>query len=222
MIDYKLECAALLFDLDGVLIDSSQCITRHWQAWADRHGLDIKEIMQVAHGLRADDTMRRVAPRGLDVEAEERAYLAVEESDHAGVVAIEGARQMLAALPDGKWTIVTSASMELASRRLRYVGLPVPMVMVTADDVREGKPSPEPYLAGAKRLGMAAGECVVIEDAPAGVQAGKRAGMRVVGVATTHTPEALLEAGADLVVGRLSDLRIRESKAVNSLIIEVG
>jgi sugar-phosphatase len=217
----KLECTALLFDLDGVLIDSSQCITRHWQAWAERHGLDIEAIMQVAHGLRAGDTMRQVAPH-LDVEAEEREYLAVEENDHAGVVAIAGAGELLSGLPDGRWAIVTSAPRSLASRRLGYVGLPVPGLMVTAEDVRAGKPSPEPYLAGAARLGVAAGDCVVIEDAPAGIQAGKRAGMRVVGVAATHPPAALLEAGADAVVGRLSALRIRVAESDPRLIVEIG
>jgi sugar-phosphatase len=220
--DNKMQCAALLFDLDGVLIDSSVCITRHWQEWADRHGLDINAIMQVAHGLRAGDTMRRVAPRGLDVEAEEWEYLAVEESDHVGVVAIQGAQEILRSLPDGRWAIVTSATATLASRRLMYVGLPVPGVMVTADDVQEGKPSPEPYLAGAKRLGAAAEECVVIEDAPAGILAGKRAGMRVIGVASTHPPEALLQAGADVAVGRLSDLKICETEAGGRLEIQVG
>jgi sugar-phosphatase len=222
MIEHKMQCAALLFDLDGVLIDSSVCITRHWQEWADRHGLDINAIMQVAHGLRAGDTMRRVAPCGLDVEAEEREYLAVEESDHAGVVTIQGAQEILRSLPDGRWAIVTSASAALASRRLMYVGLPVPGVMVTADDVREGKPSPEPYLAGAKRLGAASEECVVIEDAPAGILAGKRAGMRVIGVASTHPPEALLQAGADVVVGRLSDLKIFGTEAGGRLEIQIG
>ena len=217
----KLECTALLFDLDGVLINSSQCITRHWQAWAERHGLDIEEIMQVAHGLRAGDTMRRVAPH-LDVETEEREYLAVEENDHEGVVAIEGAGEMLRGLAEGRWAIVTSAPYKLASRRLRHVGLPIPELMVTAEDVREGKPSPEPYLAGAEKLGTAARDCVVIEDATAGILAGKRAGMRVIGVAVTHRREALLQAGADAVVGRLSELRIRVSESDHRLIVKIG
>lgn len=207
MWNHYLKCDAVLFDLDGVLVDSSQCITRHWQEWADRHDLDIHQIMQVAHGLRSGDTMRLVAPH-LDIEAEERQYMAMEEIDHAGVTAIEGARQVLRALPEDSWAIVTSGSSRLARGRLAYVGLPIPGALVTAEDVREGKPSPEPYLLGAKRLGVPFDKCVVIEDAPAGIQAGKSAGMRVIGIAATHTRQALLEAGADIVIDRLVDLQI--------------
>lgn len=215
----NIECEAVLFDLDGVLVDSSLCIRRHWQVWADRHGLDIQQIMQVAHGLRSGDTMRLVAPY-LDIEAEEKQYMAMEETDHEGVTVIAGAHRILTAIPEDSWAIVTSGSARLARGRLAHVHLPVPGVMVTADDVREGKPAPEPYLLGAERLEVAAAACVVIEDAPAGIRAGRRAGMRVIGVAATHTPDALLEAGADVVVGRLSDLRIRESG--ERLAIEIG
>jgi sugar-phosphatase len=217
-----LECEAVLFDLDGVLIDSSECITRHWQEWADRHGLDINQIMEVAHGMRTIDTMRRVAPRGLDVEAEERQFHAHEVTDHAGVTAIDGAPQQLAALPEGAWGIVTSGSRVLASRRLAYVGLPIPRVLVTADDVQHGKPSPEPYLLGAERLGVAFENCVVIEDAPAGIEAGKKAGMRVIGIAATHAREALLETGADIVIDRLADLTICRAANDRRLTIQIG
>ena len=215
-----LDCEVVLFDLDGVLVDSSQCITRHWQEWADRHSLDIDEIMQVAHGLRSGDTMRLVAPH-LDIEAEERQYMAMEETDHEGVTAIDGARQVLARLPAESWAIVTSGSARLARGRLAYVGLPVPNVLVTAEDVKDGKPSPEPYLLGAKRLGVPFDKCVVIEDAPAGIQAGKSAGMRVVGIAATHTRQALLETGADVVIERLVDLKIFASADGRGLAIQI-
>jgi len=203
----KLECQAVLFDLDGVLIDSSKCITRHWQEWADRHDLDINAVMQVAHGFRAIETIQMVAPH-LDAEMEARQHLAREVFDHAGVTAIDGAAQLLAALPDGAWGIVTSGSTELAQARLAYVGLPVPRVLVTADDVQQGKPNPEPYQLGAEWLGVAAERCVVVEDAPAGIRAGKRAGMRVIGIASTHQRGELIETGADIVVDRLTDLKI--------------
>lgn len=215
-----LECEAVLFDLDGVLIESSSCITRHWKDWADRHDLDIQQIMQVAHGLRSGDTMRLVAPH-LDIEAEERQYMAMEETDHEGVTAIVGARQVLAALPEESWAIVTSGSSRLARGRLAYVGLPAPRVLVTAEDVKEGKPSPEPYLLGARKLGAAVEECVVIEDAPAGVQAGKSAGMRVIGIAATHTRQALLEAGADIVVEQLVDLNVFATEYSRRLTIQI-
>jgi len=215
-----LDCEVVLFDLDGVLVDSSQCITRHWQEWADRHSLDIDEIMQVAHGLRSGDTMRLVAPH-LDIEAEERQYMAMEETDHEGVTAIDGARQVLARLPAESWAIVTSGSARLARGRLAYVGLPVPNVLVTAEDVKDGKPSPEPYLLGAKRLGVPFDKCVVIEDAPAGIQAGKSAGMRVVGIAATHTRQALLETGADVVINRLVDLHVFRTDDSRRLTIQI-
>jgi mannitol-1-/sugar-/sorbitol-6-phosphatase len=216
-----LECEAVLFDLDGVLIDSSQCITRHWKEWADRHGLDLNLIMQVAHGLRSIDTMRLMAPRGLDVEEEARQYDAQEVRDHAGVTAIEGAHQVLAALPEDAWAVVTSGSTQLARGRMAYVGLPIPRVLVTADDVQQGKPAPGPYLLGAKRLGAAVEECVVIEDAPAGIQAGKRAGMRVIGIAATHAREALLETGANIVIDRLADLIICKTANDRRLTIQI-
>jgi len=215
-----IDCKAVLFDLDGVLIDSSQCITRHWKNWAMKHDLDLDEIMRAAHGVRTIDTMRLVAPPGLDVEAEERQFQADEVADQVGVFAIEGAYPLLAGLPDGRWTIVTSGSLELASRRLAIAGLPAPQVMVTADDVQNGKPAPEPYLAGAKALGAAAQDCVVIEDAPAGIEAGKKAGMRVIGVAATHAKETLLQAGGDMVVRRLGELGINEKE--DRLEIEIG
>jgi len=220
MWNHYLKCDAVLFDLDGVLITSSSCITRHWKDWADRHDLDLNQIMLVAHGLRSGDTMRLVAPH-MDIEAEERQYMAMEETDHAGVTAIEGARQVLAAIPEDRWAIVTSGSNRLARGRLAYVGLPAPRVLVTAEDVKEGKPSPEPYLLGARRLGVAAEACVVIEDAPAGIQAGKGAGMRVIGVAATHTRLALLEAGADIVIERLGDLNVFATDDSRRLTVQI-
>ncbi len=201
----QLACDAMLFDLDGVLIDSTICITRHWEAWARRHGLDVDEVMQAAHGVRTIETMRLVAPH-LDAEREAARFTAREIVDTEGVFAIDSASQLLSGLPQDVWAIVTSASYELATARLRRVGLPIPDAIVTADDVRRGKPAPEPYLLGAERLGVAAERCVVVEDAPAGIEAARAAGMRVIGVTTTHPREEL--HGCAVVVDRLSALRI--------------
>ena len=203
-------CDAVLFDLDGVLIDSTPCIVRHWREWADRHRLEIQQIMRAAHGMRTIETMRAVAPH-LDVEQEERQFTAHEVVDVDGVAAIAEADRVLAELPAGAWAIVTSGSQALAEARLKQAGLPVPQVLVTADDVTRGKPAPEPYLAGAKRLGVLPERCLVFEDAPAGVIAAKKAGMRVVGITTTHTREALLENGADVVIGGWQELCFQES-----------
>jgi sugar-phosphatase len=202
-----IECDAILFDLDGVLIDSSSCIQRHWQQWADQHDLDIKLIMQQAHGMRTIETIRRVAPH-LDAAREEALYTANEVRDTAGVVMIDGASQALSSLPADRWGIVTSCSLDLAKARLQAVGLPLPGVLVTSDDVANGKPDPEPYLVGAKRLGLEAERCVVVEDAPSGIAAGKKAGMRVIAIASTHAPDVLHENGADIVIENLSDFDV--------------
>lgn len=201
----QLECAAILFDLDGVLIDSSVAVTRHWQLWAQRHGLDIEAIMQVAHGRRTIETMRMVAPHLAD-EEELRRFTADEVADPDGIVTIDGALVLLQSIPPDAWGIVTSGSRDLATARLRNRGLPVPAVLVTADDVVNGKPHPEPYLLGATKMGLNAEECVVVEDAPAGLAAAAAAGMRSVGVASTHAAEEL--AGAALVAAHLRDIQV--------------
>jgi sugar-phosphatase len=217
----RLECDAILFDLDGVLVDSIHCILRHWKSWADRHSIDMDKIISVFHGLRTVEAIRLVAPH-LDAEKEAKELIAREAVDPAGVVPIEGARQLLTGLPEGAWGIVTSGTLQVAKARLVHTQLPVPKILVTADDVRQGKPAPEPYLVGARRLGLSADRCAVIEDAPAGIRSGKKAGMTVIGVATTHKREELLEERADIVFERLIDLQIREGKNGYRLIIDAG
>jgi sugar-phosphatase len=203
----ELVCDALLFDLDGVLIDSSPAIVRTWRKWGDRHGIDVAEIMRVAHGVRSVETIRQVAPH-LDAEREAAWLTALEVRDTDGVIAMPGAWALLDSLPADGWTIVTSGGAELATARLHAAGLPVPAHIVTADDVTQGKPAPEPYLLGAARLGVAPARCLVVEDAPAGVQAGDSAGIRVLGVGSTHTPAELLAVGATVVVPRLAALTV--------------
>ena len=201
----QLECDAVLFDLDGVLIDSTSCITRHWEKWACQHGLEIAAVMQVAHGIRTVETMQLVAPH-LDAEKEAERFTAFEVVDTEGVVAIEGAFQLLNKLPKDAWAIVTSGSKELAMARLRQVDLPIPRTLVTADDVKQGKPAPEPYLVAAKRMGIATARCVVVEDAPAGIEAAHTAGMQVIAITTTHSRDELPERG--WVVDQLSALHV--------------
>jgi sugar-phosphatase len=203
----RLSCDALLFDLDGVLIDSTSCITRHWQEWAARHGLDLSAVMQAAHGVRTVETMRLVAPH-LDAEKEAERFTAGEIADTDGVVVIEGAPELLAGLPNDAWAVVTSGSAQLATARLRRAGLPVPSVLVTADDVRQGKPAPDPYLLGAARLGLPVDSCVAVEDSPAGIQAARAARMRVIGIAATHPREELVRSTE--VVDRLAALSIEK------------
>ena len=216
----KLECDALLFDLDGVLIDSSVCILRHWKKWAHQHNLDLGEIMQVAHGTRTIDTMQMVAPH-LDAAAEAERFTSDEVQDTDGVVPIAGALQILYTLPKQLWAIVTSGNLALANARLTHAKLPLSEVLITADDVANGKPFPEPYLLGAQHLSVSPERCIVVEDAPAGVEAGKRAGMRVIGIEGTHQREELFNARADYVIEKLSDLRISENSEQYRLVIHI-
>lgn len=201
----QLECTAILFDLDGVLIDSTECITRHWQDWAQQHDLDIAAIMQVAHGRRTIETMRMVAPHLL-LEEEVWRFEAGEVVDTQGIVTIDGALALLASIPANAWAIVTSGSRALATARLRSRGLPVPSTMVTADDVVNGKPHPEPYSTAAHLLGLHADECVVVEDSPAGLAAAAAAGMRSIAVASTHECAELTEA--TLVARQLREIHV--------------
>ena len=194
----------ILFDLDGVLVDSRPLIEEIWRRWALPRGLDAASFIAVAHGRRTSETLRQVAP-DLDIAAETAALDAMEEVATDGLAPIPGALELLGALKPGSWAIVTSGSRAVATLRLRTAGLPIPDVMVTGDEVRFGKPHPEPYLKGAERTGVAPRDCIVVEDAPAGVLAGKAAGMRVVAVTTTHSREVLL--AADRIVTSLADVK---------------
>jgi sugar-phosphatase len=198
-----IRCRALLFDLDGVLADSTASVEAHWRAWGARHGLDGDALLRVVHGRRAVDTIRDVAP-ALDAERELAALVAAEAGDTAGVTASPGAAALLPRLPAGSWAVVTSGVRAVALARLRASGLPEPPLLVAADDIARGKPDPEGYLTAAARLGRAPADCLVFEDAPAGVAAARAAGMRCVGLTTTHAPGAL--AGADLLAPSLAGL----------------
>jgi mannitol-1-/sugar-/sorbitol-6-phosphatase len=202
---FTLSCAAVLFDLDGVLVESRLAVERQWAIWARQHHLDPDKVIPIAHGRPTIETIREVAPH-LDADAEAKTMEQREISDLDGVRAIAGAADLLARIPPDRWTVVTSGTRDLATARLRYVGLPVPHTMVSASDIRKGKPDPEPYLKAAVALRLQPRECIVIEDAPSGIRAGKAAGMRVIAVPTTYPFEQLGEA--DVIIKRLSDLRI--------------
>lgn len=198
-------CDAIIFDLDGVLVDSSAVIERHWKRWAARHGVDLEQVMRLMHGRRAAETMRLVAP-GLDVESEAEHFQAAQVPDTQGLQQIEGAARLVGSLPTDAWAVATSATREIAVNRLDSVGLPVPRVLVAAEDVERGKPAPDAYLLAAAGLSVSPGHCIVVEDAPAGVEGAKAAGMQVVAVTTTHERDDL--GRADAVADDLSDLKI--------------
>jgi mannitol-1-/sugar-/sorbitol-6-phosphatase len=186
---------AILFDMDGVLINSTPAVERVWRAWALAHHLDPIRVIDQAHGRRSVETIRAAAPH-LDAEKENIVVEQMEIDDKDGITPQPGAAKLLALLPDDRFTVVTSATRPLAVARLGYAGLPVPARIITADDVVHGKPSPEPYLKGAALLGFAPGDCLVFEDAPAGIAAACAAGCQVIALHTTHPISALQAANA--------------------------
>lgn len=215
MSEHVLHARALLFDFDGVLVDSVAAVERAWGQWANEHGLDPDTVVAQAHGVRTVETIRVLTPH-LDADEEATRIEDREVDSTHQVSAYAGAAAVLADLPSSMWAIVTSGSRRLATARLHGAGLPVPEVFVTADDVTAGKPAPDPYLMAAERLGVPTGQCVVVEDSPAGVSAGRNAGMRVVAVLTTHDrtqfddPTVMVDSVADIhvTVGSDGGLRI--------------
>ncbi len=203
----QFRCAAFLFDLDGVLVDSRAVVERAARSWALRHRLDPAEVIRIAHGRRSSDTVKAVAPH-LDAKREAAWIDAAELADVAGLIAVPGAAALLGALPASRWGIVTSCGQALAKLRLTSVGLPVPKVLVTSEEVAQGKPAPDGYRLGAQRLGCDTAACVVFEDAPAGIAAGRSAGTRVIGLTTMLAAHELV--GADATIPDFTALRVRQ------------
>lgn len=203
----QLQCAALFFDLDGVLIDSTPAVARVWQRWAIEHGFDPEEVVARAHGRPSLTTVREYLPNA-DHEAENREVERREIADLEGVVPLPGALDLLSSLPQDRWTIVTSCTRRLAEVRIQAAGLPLPTVMITSSDIAHGKPHPEPYLKAASTLGFAASDCVVLEDAPAGIRSGKAAGARVIAFTTTVQESVVRDAGADWILRNCADIRL--------------
>ena len=188
-----IDVAAVLFDCDGVLVDSAASVERAWRRWATERGLDEDAVVAVAHGRRTEDTLVDLGFSD-DLAAEVERIESAEVADAASVSAYPEAAALLPTLPPDAWAVVTSGTPALVTSRLAAAGLPLPPVLVTADDVAAGKPDPQGYLKAAQRLGRAPADCLVIEDAPAGVQAALAAGMRVVALPTTHPAEELAAA----------------------------
>jgi len=210
-------CEAILFDLDGVLVDSTPCVTRVWSNWAQQRGLDPGYVLQVAHGQRTIETVRIVAPN-FDAQEETDSIEQMELADTDGLRALPGAKDLLGQIPPDRYTIVTSGTRRLATKRLRVAGLPVPARMITADDVSRGKPDPEPYLAGARVLGIDPSLCLVFEDAPSGIQAARNASMTVLAVRTTFGPEEL--RNANRIISSLREVQVMRGTS-NGLLLTV-
>src|SRR6266851_464121 len=208
----SIRCRGVLFDLDGVLVDSTPAVARAWAGWAREHGFEPDEVVKKAHGRPSITTIRELLPHA-DHAAEDREMERREIADVDGVIPLPGAMELLRALPLERWAIVTSCTRALAHVRIGAAGLPKPRHLVTATDVKHGKPDPEPYRKGAQSLGITTVDCIVIEDAPAGVQAGKAAGARVLALRTTASDNELQLAGADWIADNCAELFLESSVA---------
>ncbi|MFF0093778.1 HAD family hydrolase [Streptomyces canus] len=200
----KIPAEALLFDNDGTLVSSLESVHRCWTRWAEEFGITAEEFARVElHGRPAVEIAADLLPADVVPQALARIeQLEVEDVPNGGVHLLPGTRAFLDALPADRWAVVTSATRRLAEARLEAVGI-LPKTLVAADDVTRGKPDPEPYLLAARELGVDPARCVVFEDAPAGLRAGRAAGMTTVALTTTHQAHELV---ADLVVENLSAL----------------
>ncbi|MFC0435499.1 HAD family hydrolase [Kutzneria buriramensis] len=212
----RFEVDAILFDIDGTLVDSTPVVERTWRTWAAEHGRDADEILRVCHGRRSEDTIADLLPPPERAAAvEELARL--ELSDMDGVIALPAVKSLLDGLPKDRWAAVTSGSQELMRARLAVAGLPVPDVLIAADDVSAGKPDPEGYFKAAAALGYDIARCLVVEDAPAGLRAGQNAGARTLAVATSHDAAELT---ADAVVDDLTSCRV--DRVAGGLVVTVS
>jgi len=208
----SIRCRGVLFDLDGVLVDSTPAVARVWAGWAHEHGFNSDEVVKKANGRPSITTIRELLPHA-DHVAKDREVERREIADVEGVIPLPGAMEFLKALPLERWAIVTSCTRALAHVRIAAARLPQPRHLVTSTDVKHGKPDPEPYLKGAQILGVPAGECIVIEDAPAGIRAGKAAGARVLALRTTASDAELQQAGADWILDDCAGLFLDSSAA---------
>lgn len=181
--------AAFLFDMDGTILTSIKAAERVWSTWAEKHHLDLASFLPTIHGRRAVDTIASLQLPNIDPELEAAAITLAEIDDVAGIEAIAGAHDFLTALPIDRWAVVTSAPRLLALRRIAAAGLPLPNCLISADEVSQGKPAPDCFLLAAKRLGVAIEDCLVFEDAPAGIQAAETAGANLLVITATHSHE---------------------------------
>ncbi|KUO22507.1 HAD family hydrolase [Streptomyces dysideae] len=209
-----LTARALLLDMDGTLVNSDAVVERIWRRWAERHGLDDDEVMKVVHGRQGHASMALLLPdRPMEQNhADNARMLAEETADMDGVVAIPGAPEFLASLTGLPHALVTSADVALSTARMAAAGLSLPEVRITAESVGGSKPDPEGFLKGAAELGVAPADCVVLEDSGAGIEAGRAAGMRVVGVgdrAGAYGPDVLVRDLTQVKVEAVGNGKIR-------------
>ena len=217
----KIACEGILFDLDGVLVDSTPAVARVWSWWAKQNGFDPADTVRRAHGKPSISIIRELLPNA-DHEAQNREVERREIEDVEGVVPLPGALELLQTLQLDRWAIVTSCTRKLAFVRIHAAGLPDPKFIVTSTEITKGKPDPEPYLKGAQALSFSPQACVVIEDAPAGIRSGKSAGAQVIALQTTESDELLRAAGANFIVKDCSAIRLGKTDANSLLSLELN
>ncbi|MFJ1646932.1 HAD-IA family hydrolase [Streptomyces sp. NPDC088258] len=211
---------AILFDLDGVLVDSSRCVARAWFRWAERNGLDAERTFALGHGRTTLDHIRAAAPHlateeaAAEIDALEERHIAEVRAEPGAVAATEELTRAEVA-----WGVVTACTLPVATARLSLAGIIPPSVMVTADELRRGKPAPDGYLLGCSRVGVDPARTLVFEDAPAGIEAARAAGTQVVALCTTHRAEQLLEA--DAAVRDLSQVRFQQTPGRNGVTVGI-
>jgi sugar-phosphatase len=215
----KVSAQALLFDMDGVLINSIPAVERVWSRWAAERGFNVHEVLRHAHGRPSIATLRDLLPNA-DHEAENRIIEQAEIDDVDGIVPLPGVKELLAALPHDRWAIVTSCTRPLAEVRIRAAGLPTPDLFITANEITHGKPHGEPYQKGAAGLGFAPEQCIVVEDALAGIASGKNAGARVIAFTTTASIDDLVVAKPDWLLKDCSAIQLEGSKPELQLALE--
>lgn len=209
-----MECKGFLFDLDGTLVDSLPAVERAWSNWAKRRGINPQDVLDFIHGKQAITSLRHFMP-GESEDAIQQEFLLLEQveaQDTDGVTALPGAAALLARLNalDIPWAIVTSGSIPVATARRNAGGLPQPEVFITAEQVKHGKPQPDAYLLGAERLGLAPQDCVVVEDAAAGILSGLAAGCQVIAVNAPADAPKLEQV--DLLLSSLEQIAVRKTE----------
>jgi mannitol-1-/sugar-/sorbitol-6-phosphatase len=200
-----IECKAIIFDLDGTLVDSIECVEKTWNTWCKKYNISLDKFSPAMHGITSYQTIKTIAP-DLDTDKVVVEFDEIELKQTEGLKLIPKADKILNELPPEKWAIATSGSKKLATTRLSYIGLPIPKIMITADDITNSKPNPEPYLLAAKHLGIPADDCVVFEDSLAGIESGKAAGAKVIGLTALFKKDKLSKT--DAVINDFSDIKI--------------
>ncbi|KAF9387160.1 hypothetical protein CPB97_002888 [Podila verticillata] len=212
---YPIRCRGLLFDMDGTLVDTTAIVERNWKLWCIEHNVDFEELISTSHGRPSFEIMKQWAPDHLKEHYQSAEYTKILEervtNDTDGMILIPGATALLKSLPADKWAVVTSAGREMAVTRFQQCGFPKPPILVTASDVSRGKPHPEGYMSAAKQMGVDSMDCVVFEDAPAGIRAGVASGpTAVIGMNTGTMPlEHLIQAGASPIIKSFEELEFK-------------